>query len=56
LGDCPQGRPRSLAKKVDDGGLLFPILLSLIWLLIGKMIGNSNTDILIYNPGNSNIA
>ncbi|MGD0611862.1 MAG: ABC transporter permease [Anaerolineales bacterium] len=43
-------------NKSTLGGLLFPILLSLLWLLIGKIIGNSSTDILVYNPGNSDIA
>jgi ABC-2 type transport system permease protein len=38
------------------GGLLLPILLSLVWLLIGKMLGNATTDILVCNPGNSNVA
>jgi len=36
-------------------GLLFPIILSLVWLLISKVVGGSTTNILAYDPGNSNI-
>jgi ABC-2 type transport system permease protein len=43
-------------NKATLGGLLAPIVLSLVWLLIGKMIGKSATDVIIYNPGNSSVA
>jgi ABC-2 type transport system permease protein len=36
-------------------GLLFPIILSLVWLFISRVIGNKTTDILVYNPGSSNV-
>ena len=42
-------------NKATMGGLLFPIFLSLLYLLIGKMVGNRMTDLLIYNPGDSGV-
>ena len=42
-------------NKAALGGLLSPIVLSLVWLFIGKMVGTSNTNILVYNPGHSTI-
>jgi ABC-2 type transport system permease protein len=44
-----------LTNKSTLGGLLFPILLSLVWLLISKAVGGTTTDILVYDPGGSNI-
>ncbi len=44
-----------LLNKSTLGGLLFPILLSLVWLLISKVIGNRATDMLVYNPGGSGV-
>ena len=38
------------------GGLIFPIILSLLWLLISNLIGGQKTALLIYNPGNSSLA
>jgi ABC-2 type transport system permease protein len=43
-------------NKATMGGLLAPIILSLVYLLIGKVVGKSTTDILVYNPGNSNVS
>jgi ABC-2 type transport system permease protein len=45
----------TVLNKSTLGGLLFPIILSLVWLLISRVIGSSTTDILAYNPGNSNV-
>jgi ABC-2 type transport system permease protein len=45
-----------LLNKSTLGGLLFPILMSLIWLLLSIVIGNRTTEVLVYNPGSSNIA
>jgi ABC-2 type transport system permease protein len=42
-------------NKSTLGGLLFPILLSLVWLLIINVIGNRITEILAYNPGGSGV-
>ena len=42
-------------NKATLGGLLAPIVLSLVYLLIGKVIGNSTMNILVYNPGTSNV-
>jgi ABC-2 type transport system permease protein len=47
--------PDLLLNKSTLGGLLFPILLSLVWLLIINVVGNRTTDILVYNPGSSNV-
>jgi ABC-2 type transport system permease protein len=44
-----------LLNKSTLVGLLFPIILSLVWLLISKAVGNSATDILVSNPANSNV-
>lgn len=38
------------------GGLIFPIILSLLWLLISNLIGGQKTALLIYNPRNSSLA
>lgn len=43
-------------NKSTLGGLLFPIILSLVWLLIGHLIGGTRTNLLIYNLGNSKLA
>jgi ABC-type Na+ efflux pump permease subunit len=37
------------------GGLLFPLILSFVWLIISRAVGRSTTDILVYNPGDSNV-
>jgi len=42
-------------NKSTLGGLLFPILMTLVYFFIGKMIGNANTTLLVYNPGNSGV-
>jgi hypothetical protein len=55
MGDCPQGCSRSCAEQVHGRGLLFPIILSLVWLLIINVVGNRTTSILVYNPGSSNV-
>jgi len=44
-----------LLNKSTLGGLLFPILLSLVWLLISNVVGNNTTDILVYNLRRSNV-
>lgn len=43
-------------NKSALAGLVFPIILSLIWLLIGNLVGSSKSSILVYNPGNSPLA
>jgi ABC-2 type transport system permease protein len=43
-------------NKATLGGLLAPIVLSLVYLLIGKVVGSTTTNILVYNPGNSKVA
>jgi ABC-2 type transport system permease protein len=42
-------------NKATLGGLLAPIVLSLVYLLIGKVVGSTTTNILVYNPGNSKV-
>lgn len=42
-------------NKATMAGLLFPIILSLVYLLIGKVIGEKVTNIIVYNPGNSQV-
>lgn len=42
--------------KSTLGGLVFPIALSLVWLLIGNLVGGQKTILLNYNPGNSSLA
>ena len=37
-------------------GLVFPIILSLIWLLIGNLVGGTKSTLSIYNPGSSRLA
>jgi ABC-2 type transport system permease protein len=43
-------------NKATLGGLIFPILLSLLWLLISHLVGGKTTNLMIYNPGNSSLA
>lgn len=43
-------------NKATLVGLLFPIILSLLWLLIGNLIGGQKINLLMYNPGNSSLA
>lgn len=43
-------------NKSTLGGLIFPIILSSLWLFIGNLIGGNKTVLLIYNPGNSTLA
>jgi len=43
-------------NKSTLGGLIFPIILSLVWLLIGNLVGGNKTSLLIYNPGNTSLA
>jgi ABC-2 type transport system permease protein len=40
-------------NKSTLAGLLFPLILSLVWFLIGHLAGGTKTGLLIYNPGNS---
>jgi ABC-2 type transport system permease protein len=42
-------------NKSTLGGLLFPILMTLVYFFIGKLIGNANPSLLVYNPGNSDV-
>jgi ABC-2 type transport system permease protein len=42
-------------NRATFGGLVGPIILALIWLLIGNLVGSSKTMLLVYNPGNSSI-
>jgi ABC-2 type transport system permease protein len=42
-------------NKATLGGLLIPIMLSVIWLAISRVISASPTDILVYNPGSSGV-
>jgi hypothetical protein len=44
-----------ILNKSTLGGLMFPILLSLVWLLIINVIGNRTTDIIVFNPGSSDV-
>jgi hypothetical protein len=44
-----------LLNRSALGGLLFPIILSLMWLHIINVIGNRTIDILVYNSGRSNV-
>jgi ABC-2 type transport system permease protein len=37
-------------------GLIYPIVMSLVFLLISHLVGRSSNNLLIYNPGNSNLA
>jgi len=43
-------------NKGTLAGLLYPIFMTLIFLLISKLVGNASTNILIYNPDESNVA
>jgi hypothetical protein len=43
-------------NKSTLAGLLFPIIRSLVWLLISKAVGKNQTGTLVYNPGQSNVA
>jgi ABC-2 type transport system permease protein len=42
-------------KSTPLVGLLFPIVLSLVWLLIGRLVGSSASAILVYDPSGSSI-
>jgi ABC-2 type transport system permease protein len=42
-------------NRATFGGLVGPILLALIWLLIGNLVGSSKTMLLVYNPSSSSI-
>ncbi|MGE5250664.1 MAG: ABC transporter permease [Bacteroidota bacterium] len=37
-------------------GLIYPIIMSLLFLLISRLVGSSTTDMLIYDPGSSGLA
>jgi ABC-2 type transport system permease protein len=37
-------------------GLIYPIFMSLVFLLISHLVGRSSNNLLIYNPGNTNLA
>jgi ABC-2 type transport system permease protein len=43
-------------NKATLGGLLYPILMALLFLLISRLVGGSTTDFLVYNPGGSGVA
>ncbi len=43
-------------NKSTLAGLLFPLIISMVWFLIGHLAGGANTDLLVYNPGNSPLA
>ena len=38
------------------GGLIYPIIMSLVFYLISHLVGSSRDSLLVYNPGNSNLA
>lgn len=42
-------------NKATLGGLLAPILMSLVYLFIIKVVGNRTTNILVYDPGGSGV-
>jgi hypothetical protein len=37
-------------------GLIYPIIMVLVFYLISHLVGGSSTNLLIYNTGNSNLA
>lgn len=43
-------------NKAAMAGLLFPILLSFIYLMIGNMLDDRDMEILVHNPGGSGLA
>jgi ABC-type Na+ efflux pump permease subunit len=42
-------------NKSALAGLVFPIILSLIWLLIANLVGGTKSTLSIYSPGNSSL-
>jgi ABC-2 type transport system permease protein len=44
-----------LRNRATLVGLLFPVILSFVWLFIVNTVGSSRTDILVDNPGRSSV-
>ncbi len=44
-----------LRNRATRGNLLYPILMSLVFLFISRLVGGAAVDILVYNPGDSAI-
>jgi ABC-2 type transport system permease protein len=42
-------------NKATLWGLFFPLILSIVWLLLGRGIGKSSTQVLVSDPGNSGL-
>jgi ABC-2 type transport system permease protein len=42
-------------NKSTLGGLLFPILLSLVWVFVSKVMGNRTIDFLVFDPQDSRV-
>jgi ABC-2 type transport system permease protein len=42
-------------NKATLGGLLYPIIMAFLFLLISRLVGDSTTDFLVYNPGGSGV-
>jgi ABC-2 type transport system permease protein len=43
-------------NKAAMGGLLAPIIISLVYLMLGRIIGGQKSDVIIYNPESSALA
>jgi ABC-2 type transport system permease protein len=43
-------------NKSTLGGLIYPIIMSLVFFFISHLVGSKGTSLLIYNPGNSSMA
>ncbi len=42
-------------NRVTLGGLIYPIVMSFVFLLISRLVGGSSTGFFVYNPGGSGV-